>query len=567
MPEGPFLDAGAMAAALPLERQVGQLLMVGFPGVEPPPSLLERIERGEVGGVILFSRNVKTPDQVRSLVRQLQDVSLHAGVPGGQAGIGLLIATDQEGGRVVRLKPPATWFPSAMALGATGDVELVEALALAMGRQLRAVGVNMDLAPVLDVNNNPANPVIGLRSYGEDPQLVARLGAAAVRGLQSAGVAATGKHFPGHGDTALDSHVDLPVVPHDRERLERVELVPFRAAIAGGISAIMTSHVVFPAIEPEPGRPATHSRAVLEGLLRGELGFGGLIVTDCLEMRAISDRFEPGEAAVRAFEAGADLILVSHTESRQREAYRALVDAARSGRISRQRLRESVERVLALKRRYGALGAGVDDLLPDVPLSDAADLQAAELLAIRASTHAVTAVESADLPLRSLVERIAQPETGVVVLELGEGIATMAEERHASPLRLAEALRHEMGQAATPVPVEEIRVASGTPPEQDEQALQHLRAAVLQRRRIPVVVTRTASRHPDQVAWARLAIELAPQASALVAMGTPYDLGALGRRPAWYLAAYGDQPPHVRAVAAVLAGKAQPSGRFPVTVA
>ncbi|KAF4325166.1 hypothetical protein G195_001310 [Phytophthora kernoviae 00238/432] len=221
----------------------------------------------------------------------------------------LMISVDQEGGMVARIdKEGVTQVPGNMALGATGNPEYTLECAQILGHELKSIGIDMNLAPVLDVNNNILNPVIGVRSYGENAESVAAHGAAAIKGYQSRGVAATAKHFPGHGDTAVDSHLGMVTVPHERNRLEQVELLPFRRAIEAGVDAIMTAHVIFPAIEPEP-IPATLSRKVLTGLLREEMGFEGIIITDCLEMHAISKPYGVAEAAIRAVEAGADLIL------------------------------------------------------------------------------------------------------------------------------------------------------------------------------------------------------------------------------------------------------------------
>ncbi|HET9921588.1 MAG TPA: glycoside hydrolase family 3 N-terminal domain-containing protein, partial [Ktedonobacteraceae bacterium] len=226
-----------------LEEQIGQLFMVGFAGTEPSQGIIDMISRYRVGGIILFSRNVRDTRQVLELTRSLQDIAHTAGhrYP-------LLIAIDQENGMVQRLGRGATQFPGNMALGAVGSEQMVYDVALATGRELRALGLNMNLAPVVDVNNNPANPVIGVRSFGEDPHQVARLAAAAVRGYREAGVIATLKHFPGHGDTAVDSHLSLPTLPFSLQRLENVELVPFRAGIEAGAESVMSAHIAFPAI-------------------------------------------------------------------------------------------------------------------------------------------------------------------------------------------------------------------------------------------------------------------------------------------------------------------------------
>src|SRR5215472_7853181 len=228
---------------MPLEEQMGQLFMVGFPGTEPTPEIADLIQQGRVGGIILFSRNIRDARQVQELTGKLQALARAAGHRRP-----LLIATDQENGIVRRLSPDTTPFPGNMALGAMGSEEIVAEVAEATGRELLALGITMNFAPVADVNNNPANPVIGVRSFGEDPQQVASLIAAAVRGYHASGVVSSLKHFPGHGDTATDSHLALPVIPHTMERLEAVELVPFQHGIAAGADTVMIAHIFLPAL-------------------------------------------------------------------------------------------------------------------------------------------------------------------------------------------------------------------------------------------------------------------------------------------------------------------------------
>lgn len=334
-----------------LKQKIGQLLMCGFHGHEVPESLRMLIQEHHIGGIIYFARNVKSVGQVAELGVQLQDMAHQSGAPS------IWIAVDQEGGMVARLTEGVTLFPGQMALAAGGDPASAYEAGFITGRELKAMGINLNFAPVLDVNNNPANPVIGVRSFGELPERVGLFGASLVKGLQQAEVAATAKHFPGHGDTDADSHLDLPTIPHSRERIDEVELVPFRAAIQAGVDAIMSSHIYFPEYEPRK-LPATLSSAVLNGLLRESLGYEGIIVTDCMEMEAIATHYGTVEAAVMALEAGADLILVSHTFELQLAALQAIADAVQSGRLSEERIERSVERLLALKAKRLLSAAG-----------------------------------------------------------------------------------------------------------------------------------------------------------------------------------------------------------------
>jgi beta-N-acetylhexosaminidase len=327
-----------------LRRKIGQLFMVGFDGLEPDDHITRLIQQQYVGGIILFRRNVQSIQQVATLTERLQTINAQVN------DIPLLIALDQEGGMVMRIEYGVTPMPSAMAFQAAGSINDCEQLHLISGIEMRQIGINMMLAPVLDVNNNPENPVIGVRAFGEDPETVINYGMAALRGLQSADVITTAKHFPGHGDTSTDSHFAMPVVPHDKVRINAVELPPFKAAIAQGVDVIMTAHVVFPAFEKERGVPATLSKVVLTDLLRGELGFNGVIISDCLEMAAIADGVGVTEGTIRTLQAGADIALISHQEVRQQAAINAVLEAVESGAISVERISESCQRIQKLKQ-------------------------------------------------------------------------------------------------------------------------------------------------------------------------------------------------------------------------
>jgi beta-N-acetylhexosaminidase len=324
-----------------LDRDVASLFCVGFEGTTPSPEILELIRRG-VGGVILFARNVEQAEQVAELTAALKRA----------AGRPLLVSVDQEGGRVARLRAPQgfTELPPMRALGQAGDERLAFETGALLGRELRAVGVDQDYAPVVDVDTNPLNPVIGDRSLGRDPALVGRLGAALARGLQSEGVAACAKHFPGHGDTSLDSHLDLPKLPHAMARLEAVELPPFTALARAGVAAVMTAHVVFEPLDPD--RPATLSPAVMR-LLRERCGFTGCCVSDALEMAAIAGHFPLEVAAPGAVAAGVDQLLVCRAAEVQHRAIDLVRAAVEDGRIPRARLEEARGRVEALLRWAG----------------------------------------------------------------------------------------------------------------------------------------------------------------------------------------------------------------------
>jgi beta-N-acetylhexosaminidase len=318
-----------------LESLAARCIFPGFLGLAPPDWVRSWAQRG-LGGVVLFARNVEGREQLASLT-----AAVHAEREG------VLVAVDEEGGDVTRLEAAeGSSYPGNWALGVVDDVALTERVAASMGAELAAVGVDLDLAPVADVNSNPDNPVIGIRSFGADAALVARHVAAWVRGLQGAGVAACAKHFPGHGDTQLDSHLALPAVEADRATLLARELVPFRAAADAGVRAVMTAHVVVRALDNDP---ATLSRPVLHGLLREELGFEGAVITDALEMRAVLDTVGLEESAVRALAAGADALCLGADLGADEESvaavHAAIVEAVRSGRLEEARVAEAAARV------------------------------------------------------------------------------------------------------------------------------------------------------------------------------------------------------------------------------
>jgi len=319
-----------------LDREVAGLFCVGFQGTAPSKEVLELVARG-VHGVILFARNVQAAEQVAELVAALKRA----------AGRPLLVSVDQEGGRVARLRAPQgfTELPPMRAVGATGDAALAREVGALLGRELRAVGIDQDYAPVVDVDTNPANPVIGDRALSRDAAEVGRMGAALAAGIQSAGVAACAKHFPGHGDTSQDSHRDLPRLPHALERLERVELPPFRALARAGVASVMTAHVVFEALDPR--RPATLSPEVMR-LLRERVGFDGCCVSDDLEMKAVAEHFPPEEAVPGALAAGVDALLVCHSAELQHRAIDLARQAVEEGRLSRARLAEARARIARL---------------------------------------------------------------------------------------------------------------------------------------------------------------------------------------------------------------------------
>jgi beta-N-acetylhexosaminidase len=332
-------------ADMSVEDMVGQMFVVSVGGTEPDYYIEKMVKERNIGGMILFGYNMKSEGQTRSLVCRLQKLSIRT-----EPALPLLVAVDQEGGDIASV-PWVEPEPAAAEVGRGGDPGEARRIAARMGRQLLRAGINTDFAPVVDTGYGAA---IGNRSFGEDPELVARMGAAAVRGFEEAGVVSAAKHFPNHGSATSDSHVDLPVVRHDGKRLRAHDLPPFEAAIDAGVPMVMVGHLVYPAIDSE--RPASLSREAMN-MLRGDLGFDGVVVTDDLAMAGATGGGSVADAAVEAVGAGADLLIISSAPQEQADAYDAVVRAVRSGKIPRSRIEESVERVLGVKDRYGLRGA------------------------------------------------------------------------------------------------------------------------------------------------------------------------------------------------------------------
>ncbi|WKA55413.1 beta-N-acetylhexosaminidase [Planococcus shixiaomingii] len=323
-----------------LKKKVGRLMIAGFYGKTVSDKIKHLIHTYHIGGIILFVRNIGTPAEILELTRNLQKEAKAAGYEKP-----LLICLDQENGTVRRISEGATAVPGAMLLGATHNPKHAYQAGIVTGKELKALGINWNLAPVVDINNNPENPVIGVRSFGEQANDVAEMAKQFMLGMRKAGILSTLKHFPGHGDTNVDSHRDLPVIDHDLKRLHEVELVPFKECIANGADAVMSAHVYFPALEKEPNVPATLSRAVITGLLREELGFDGVITTDCMEMDAIINGIGTVKGCVKALEAGADMVMVSHGYTMQEQVVLELTAALERGEISELQIDQSIARI------------------------------------------------------------------------------------------------------------------------------------------------------------------------------------------------------------------------------
>jgi beta-N-acetylhexosaminidase len=325
-----------------IRRDIGQLLIGSLPGKTVTPEMRSLAREFSLGGIIFFARNIEAPEQVAELSHDVQGLA---------TSLPLWVSVDQEGGRVARLKAPFTVWPPMATLGRSGDEALARRFAKALATELRAVGITLDYAPVLDIHTNPKNPIIGDRALAEDADSVARLGAAIIQTLQSNGVAACGKHFPGHGDTSVDSHLELPLIEHPPDRIRRVELVPFREAVKAGVAFIMTAHVLVPSLDEE--KPATLSRRIVQGMLRDELGYPGVILSDDLEMKAIAKTYAVPDAAVQAIAAGCDgLLICSGDVDVQAATLEALVRAVEQDVIPYKRLEDALKRNRTAKERF-----------------------------------------------------------------------------------------------------------------------------------------------------------------------------------------------------------------------
>lgn len=553
-------QANALLRQLTRKQKIGQLFVIEVAGRDAyAPSeearavnqrlygvdtAAEVIAKYQPGGVIYFTarnddENIGDPAQVARLSNGLQFAARAQA-----SGIPLTISVDQEGGALVArfgASSGATQLPGNMALGAGRSRADARSSARIIGTELAAVGVTQDYAPVADVNVNPHNPVINIRSVSSDPGLVSGLVAAQVRGFHEGGVSAVAKHFPGHGDTGVDSHYGLPEVTHTRAQLEQIDLPPFRAAIAAGVDTIMTAHVVLPAIDP--GVPATMSRKILTGLLRKELGFDGLIVTDALDMQGATETYPADVAPVRALRAGADQLLLPPQLD---TAYAAVLAAVRSGEIGRKRLNASVRRILVHKLRHGLF----DD--PYVSPTVAAEVMGA-------AEHAVAAQEITDR-----TTTLIKNDDGLLPLARGARDVLVAGWGASTTRTLATALE---ARGATVQVLE-----SGTTPSAEE-----IEAAVAAARAADLVVATTNNAYsvdaatgaprPAAVAQTELVRALLDTEVPVVvaAMRNPYDVAAFPEAPT-VLSTYGYTAGQIESLVRILHGERTPTGRLPVSI-
>jgi beta-N-acetylhexosaminidase len=511
---------------------VGQGLMMRFEGTEFSPQALETFEEIRPGGVLLFADNITSREQVHSLVERLQAQAVRLDLPP------LLIAADQEGGTVSRFSNDFITMPSPMALAASVDPTDIETAARITGEQLREVGITVNFAPAIDINTNPENPVIRTRAFGDTPGQVIGALARVLRGHEAARVVTTVKHFPGHGDTSVDSHLGLPTISWERERIDRVELAPFRAAIAMGVPAVMSAHIMFPALDSE--LPATLSERILTGLLRRELGFPGVTFTDSMSMRAITNRYGLVESTILAKLAGVDMLEANESLADQGVRQAALLDALESGRIPAGIFEATADRVAALRDRYGITGK-IDAL----PAHQGGRRRTALEIARRTIAHAGTQ------PWRPVSR-----DGATLVVDFQRLRATEAEDQ----VGRAQVLR---GALAGALPGAVVATLSDKPA-REEIALAVRRAA---ESTTLVILTRDAADLRRQVEIADAVIGAAPDSARVVhcPMRGPYDATTLARADD-LLFTFGDPAISIEALVDVLAGEHAPAARMPVVV-
>ncbi len=509
-----------------LADKVGQLMMVGFEGLAPPPYLLDWLARGRIGGIILFARNVESPAQVQGLIADCRAAAKYP----------ILAGIDQEGGFVARLRNGFSESPGAMALGAGGNCQLAQEIAAMMGRELAALGINWNFAPVADIAHQSDNPSVGTRSVGRDPRLVSGIVAAQIRGFQRAGVAATVKHFPGLGNTVIDTHEAQARVSGSLSFLYAEDLLPFRAAIAADVGAVMLTHVRYDALDSE--QPATLSPRIIDGLLRAELGYDGAVCTDCLEMKAISDAYGAGKAARLALQAGNDLLLFSHSRRSQRQAFEALLEAAQAGTISEARLNLSLTRIQSLKQRYA---------LAKAPPLEIVGCEAQRSLAREAARAGLVLVKGGKaLPIASSAAQVSLIELSPQRALDSGGANGRSQFAALLSRRIARLAQHIIDPAADSA--SNIEILRG--------ALSDAEAVIL--------VTRNAHLQPPQLSLAQFICNQA-QPVILICARNPFDAGKIQGADS-VICTNGDSVPSLEAARDAICGDFIPSGKLTVDI-
>lgn len=515
-----------------LDTMLGQLMVVGFEGKRVPHEMETFLKEYQVGNIILFARNIGTPEEVLTLTSTLQRIARESGQEHP-----LLICIDQENGIIRRISKGTTLLPGAMAVAATNDPQNAYDMSFISGTELLYLGINWNLAPVLDVNNNRDNPVIGVRSFGEDPEKVALFGERSMAGLQQAGMVTTLKHFPGHGDTNIDSHLGMPRIDHSFERLKAVELYPFQTCIDAGADTIMSAHIHFPALEESDHVPATLSKRIITNLLRNEMGFNGVVTTDCMEMDAISKTVGTERGCVEALKAGVDLAMVSHTFKKQKGALQQLKKAVENGELKIERVTEAYYRVLALKEKY----VMNKEKHASVPVSVGGQTHQEKAMAVYEKS--VTLEKGADLlPLQESGKRI-------LVIEPPESILTRAEDKQYAHAALGLAVQ----SIVTSADVKNMPLSS-------EELL-----AIKDHYDTVIVGVLSASQQLNQHELLKQLVDLAIEVH-VVAMRSPYDLAILPDGVGIYINTYEFSYPALEVASKALFGQLKLSGSAPVTL-
>lgn len=515
---------------------VGQKLLLAFQGKQLTPEMLQALASYKPAGMTFFrSYNISNPAQVKKLVADLQENAQKLGLPP------LLIGADQEGGQLMAIGEGTTPLPGNMALGAAGSVELARKAGEVLGRELAAMGINMNYAPCCDVNVNPRNPVIGTRSFGEDPKHVALMAAAVVEGIQSQGVAAVAKHFPGHGDTSSDSHLGLPSLPHSLDRLQSVEFLPFTSAIEADVKLTMSAHIAMPAIDGEDAPPATLSPAILTGLLSKQLGFEGVIVSDAMDMHAIKQGEHLGEECVRASSAGIDLLLVTADPADHKRAWKGLTREYQYDLQFRETCEKSVERIMSLKSWLSD-----HKTIPGLEVIGCTEHLA---VADEIAEHSVTLVRD-DAHLLPL---IINPEHRIVVIIPQPADLTPADTSSYELPALAAFVRQHHHK------VDEIIIPFAPNEEVIYKTLKQTQGAAL-----VIIGTLNAFDCPAQADLVNLVLQKGIP-TIVAALRMPYDLTAFDKAPT-YLCTYSIQSPSMNALAKILFGKLKAQGYLPVSI-
>jgi beta-N-acetylhexosaminidase len=509
---------------LSMEEKVGQLMMVGFHGTTAPPYLLDWLATGRIGGVYLFTRNIDSPDQVKKLIDECHTAAKNP----------ILVGIDQEGGIVARLREGFTESPGAMALSASGDMQLTEDIAYMMGQELLAMGINWNFAPVADITHNINNPSVGTRSAGTDKHRVAEIVKAQVRGFQQAGVAATVKHFPGLGNTTVDTHDALARISGSVDYLYEQDLIPFRGAISEGVACVMTTHVLFEDLDSE--HPTTLSSIVLKRLLRDEIGYDGAVCTDCMEMKAITDKYGASESAILSVLAGVDIVLFSHTKEYQEQAYQAVLNAVKSGRITEGHINKSVARIQAIKKQY--------EYRNPPPLN-----------IIQSKPHQKLAQQAAN--------------AGTVLVKSGESFPLMRDAKNVVCIEFATQIVSDAVEAGSYtgftsylnkcIPIVKCHIQDRF--DITENDLDHINK-LLEQSDTVILATRNAHMLPKQAKLARSIIGMAKNV-ILICLRNPYDAGILDGANT-IICTNGDSTPSLRSAVDAICGDFTPTGNLTV---